>query len=79
MGGSSSKEEQTVENSGAVQNNIHVQTRPMEVHNSENTILLGIICTIKILEMIIYLFKSFRRSLKRNLTVTNNGANAAQP
>lgn len=78
MGGSSSKDEKNTENSGAVQNNIHVG-KPMEVHNSENSILLGIICAIKILEMIIYLFKSFRRSLKRNLNANNNGANAAQP
>lgn len=71
MGGSSSKEEQKVENSGAVQNNIHISKHPMEVHNSENSILLGIICAIKLIEMLIYLFKAFRRSVKRNLATTN--------
>lgn len=71
MGGSSSKEEQNVENSGAVQNNIHIG-KTMEVHNKENTILLGIICTIKIIELLIYMYKGFRRSLKRNLSGNNN-------
>lgn len=78
MGGSSSKEEKNTENSGAVQNNIHVNNKPMEVHNSENTILLGIICTIKLLEMVIYIYKSFRRSLKKNLA-NNPNVQAAQP
>lgn len=66
MGGSSSKEQTNTENSGQVQNNIAIG-RTMEVHNRENTILLGIICTIKLMEVLIYFFKVFRRSLKRNL------------
>lgn len=66
MGGSSSKETQNVENSGQVQNNININ-KTMEVHNSENTLLLSIICGIKILEVVIYLYKAFRRGLKRNL------------
>lgn len=70
MGGSSSKEEGKTENSGAVQNNITVG-KTMEVHNTENSILLGIICAIKVLEILIYLYKSFRRSLKRNLNTGN--------
>lgn len=70
MGGSSSKEEGKTENSGQVQNNIAIG-KPMEVHNQENTILLGIICAVKIMEVIIYFFKIFRRSLKRNLQTGN--------
>lgn len=70
MGGSSSKEEQNVQNSGSVHNNITIG-KPMEVHNQENTILLAILCTIKILEMVIYVYKSFRRGLKRNLISTH--------
>lgn len=72
MGGSSTKEESNVENNGSVQNNITIG-KTMEVHNRENTILLGILVAIKILEMLIYVYKSFRRSLKRNIiTRTRN-------
>lgn len=71
MGGSSSKEGKNVENSGAVQNNINIG-KTMEVHNWENTILLSIICAIKIVEVLIYAYKSFRRNLKRNLSGNNN-------
>lgn len=66
MGGSSSKDESNVEGN-SVQNNISFG-KTMEVHNRENSILLGIICAIKILEILIYLFKSFRRSVMRNLS-----------
>lgn len=66
MGGSSSKETQNVENSGQVQNNIHIN-KTMEVHNAENSMLLGIICAIKVLEVVIFVYKSFRRGLKRKL------------
>lgn len=75
MGGSSSKETQKVENSGAVQNNINIG-KTMEVHNTENTLLLSIICCIKILEVLIYLYKAFRRGLKRKLEIRGHG-NAA--
>lgn len=76
MGGSSSKESNT-ENQGQVQNNIAIG-KPVEVHNQENTILLGIICGIKVLEVVIYFYKSFRRNLKRNLRPAN-GLNLAAP
>lgn len=75
MGGSSSKQEGSVENSGAVQNNITVG-KTMEVHNTENSILLGIICAIKILEVVIYVYKGFRRGLKRKILVNNRPADA---
>lgn len=78
MGGSSSKEETNTENKGQVQNNIAIGKPPLEVHNMENTILLGVICVIKVLEVVIYFYKSFRRNLKKNLRPIN-GANPAAP
>lgn len=70
MGGGESKQENNVENSAAVQNNITVE-KPLEVHNRENTILLGILCAIQLIEMLIYLYKTFRRGLKRQLIATH--------
>lgn len=70
MGGSSWKEGSNTENSGQVQNNISIG-KTMEVLNRENTILLGIICVIKLMEVLIYFFKAFRRNLKKNLQPAN--------
>lgn len=64
MGGSSSKQQVSNENSGTVQNNISIE-KTMEVHNRENTVLLSIICLIQIIELLLYIYKSFRRGLKR--------------
>lgn len=76
MGESSSKEENT-ENKGQVQNNIAIG-EPVEVHNQKSTILLAIICVIKVLEVLIYFYKSFRRNLKKNLRPAN-GINMVAP
>lgn len=82
MGGSSSKQE--TENSGQVQNTISVNTISDTVHTygTEIIMLLSAIVLIKILELFIFIYKSYRRQLRREFArdqARDQGRDQANP
>lgn len=65
MGGSESKEE-NVKNDGQVQNNVTIG-HTVDVSSNEIVILLAMICAIKLIELAVYLFRSFKKDLKKKV------------
>lgn len=65
MGGSHSTEEvKAVDSSGAVNNNI-VFTDPIRISNKEIVLLLSIICVIKIVELLFFVYREHKKNLKK--------------
>lgn len=63
---SSKSETKTAENHGQMQNNLTIGNT-VDVYSHENTILLGLICAIKIIELIIFIVKSCKRNIKKTI------------
>lgn len=74
MGIFGDSEENDIDQKGSIQNNISF-TESISTYGNEVVILLGIIAAIKIFEVIIYSYKTFRRNLKKKLA-TKPGNNA---
>lgn len=65
MGITESKEEtKAVDSNGNVNNNIVIQD-PVPVHNKDIIVVLYLICAIKIVELIIFLYKFHSNRLKK--------------
>jgi hypothetical protein len=64
MGIFGSSEEQTLESTGEVNNNVIVGN-PVDVENEEIVFLLSVICILKLLEFGYICFKAYNRSVKR--------------
>lgn len=64
MGFFGSSEETDIDNKGSVQNTISIG-ETVATYGKELVILLGIISGIKIFEVTMYAYRTFRRSLKR--------------
>lgn len=64
MGIFGSSEETDIDNKGSIQNTISIG-ETVETYGNELVILLGIISGIKVFEVIMYAYRTFRRSLKR--------------
>lgn len=73
MGGGESKQEETktVDSTGAVNNNV-VVTNPVNIRNMDIMILLWLIGIIKVIELILYMYKTHQRTMKKKYT--NNPA-----
>lgn len=78
MGIFGDSEENDIDQKGSIQNNIQF-TETVITYGHEVVILLGIIAGIKIFEVIIFAYKTFRRNLKNKLIVKpgNGGAGSA--
>lgn len=75
MGIFGNSEENDIDQKGSIQNNISF-TESVTTYGNEVVILLSIIAGVKVFEVIIYAYKTFRRNLKRNLTEKpGNGGN----
>lgn len=71
MGSSDSKEEtKTVDSNGNVNNNIVIQD-PVPIHSKDISVVLYIICAIKIFELIIFLYKFHSKNLKKKYANQN--------
>lgn len=66
MGLFGDSEENNIDQKGSIQNNISF-TESVTHYGNEVVILLGIIAAVKIFEIIIFVYKTFRRNLKRKL------------
>lgn len=64
MGGSTSSEKKTVDSTGAVNNNVVVNGE-VDVSSFEIIILLGIICAIKIMEFIYFIYRRHYQNVKK--------------
>lgn len=65
MGGSDSKQEsKTVDSSGTVNNNV-VLNDPVPIMNNEIVILLWTICVIKVLELLLYVYREHYKNIKK--------------
>lgn len=60
----SSEEKKTVDTTGNVNNNVVIQ-EPVPVETQEIVILLSIITTIKIFELLIFLYKQHVKGIKK--------------
>lgn len=69
MGFFGSSEEKEVDTTGTVNNNMVVNT--VDVSSDEITTLLSILVVIKVIELLLYIYKSWRNGLKRRF---GNGA-----
>lgn len=67
MGGSTSSEKKTVDSTGTVNNNVVVNGE-VDVSSLEIIILLGIICAIKILEFIYFVYGRHYHNIKKRVT-----------
>lgn len=69
MGSTTSHDDKkTIDATGEVINNVVVQT-PVEVQHTEKIIiLLLILCTLKIISLIIYIYSSMARKFKKKYT-----------
>lgn len=79
MGGSDSKTENKNEANGQVVNNVNVKNT-VDFFNLEMTILIAIICGIKIIELMFWLYRCHTRNIKRRaefITKTNAGGSNA--
>lgn len=72
MGLFGSSEENDIDNKGSIQNSISIG-ETVTTYGNELVILLGIICGIKVFEVLIYAYKTFRRGLKRSLNDRSGG------
>lgn len=68
MGIFGDSEENNIDQKGSIQNNIAI-TETVTTYGNEVVILLGIIAGIKVFEVIIFAYKTFRRNLKKKLIV----------
>lgn len=70
MGGSSTKEAKAVESTGHVNNNLVIGkvSGEVDVYSIEIVILLGIICAIKIIEFIYFVYRRHYQNVKRHVT-----------
>lgn len=75
MGGSQSTEEKNVETHGTVNNNLTLV--PTNTRLTDIEIILLVLCGIRVVEMIIYIYISHLRRLRRKYTQRpgNNGDN----
>lgn len=64
MGGASSTEKKAVDTTGGVNNNIVVNGE-VDVNSDEVIILLGIICAIKIMEFIYFVYRRHYQNIKK--------------
>lgn len=64
MGIFGSSEEQTIDNTGEVNNNVIV-SNPVDIRSEEVVTLLSIICALKMLEFAYICFKAYQRHLKK--------------
>lgn len=72
MGGTESKDEtKSVDSNGYVNNNVVIQD-PISSNSGEIKILLYVICIIKIIELLIFIYKFHRKNLKRKYTNPNS-------
>lgn len=72
MGNTDSKEEtKAVDSNGNVNNNVVIQEPNSK--NSDIKIVLYIICGIKIIELLIFIYKFHRKNLKRKYISANKG------
>lgn len=68
MGGNTSSEKKAVDSTGTVNNNVVVTAESLgevDVTSSEIVIFLGIICAIKIMEFIYFIYKRHYRNVKK--------------
>lgn len=73
MGIFGSSEENEIDNKGQIQNTISIG-ETVETYGNELVILLGIISGVKMFEVIMYAYRTFRRSLKRAINDRRAGA-----
>lgn len=68
MGGSDSKPAKTIESSGHVNNNVVIGkvSGEVDVYSTELVVMLGIICIIKILEFVYFVYRRHYQSIKRH-------------
>lgn len=69
MGGSSSTEKKAVDTTGGVNNNIVVNGE-VDVSSDEVVILLGIICAIKIMEFVYFIYRRHYQTIKKRSSPT---------
>lgn len=69
MGGSESKESKVIESAGHVNNNVLIGkvTGEVDVYSIEIVILLGIICAIKIIEFIYFIYRRHYQNIKKHV------------
>ena len=71
MGTTESKDEtKTVDSNGNVNNNVVIQEQNSS-NSFEMKILLYIVCIIKIIELLVFIYKFHRKNLKRKYTNPN--------
>lgn len=70
MGGTSSSEKKTVDSTGTINNNVVVNGE-VDVTSLEIVILLGIICAIKIMEFIYFIYKRHYQNVKKRVSTQN--------
>lgn len=65
MGGKqSAQEKKTVETNGSVNNNFVIEDS-VQIHNKEMMVILYIICAIKIFELLLYIYKSHTKRIRK--------------
>lgn len=70
MGGTSSSEKKTVDSTGTINNNVVVNGE-VDVTSLEIIILLGIICAIKIMEFIYFIYRRHYQNVKKRVSTQN--------
>lgn len=70
MGGSSSKDEKSIDSNGNVNNNVILkdEANGSAIYEYEIMIILLIICIIKIIEFIYFVYAKHQRTLKKKYT-----------
>lgn len=64
MGGSGSKEQKKTESQGQVTNTVTVENIS-DFTSNELSLMIAIICVVKILELTLYIYNKFVRNLKK--------------
>ena len=75
MGSSNSK---VSDNNGEIVNNIEIANTE-DFQSKEQTILLGIIAAVKIFEVILFIFRTYNKTMKKKLNARGNQNGPAQP
>lgn len=75
MGSGSSTEEKKVDSNGNINNNL-VLEGPVSLANTELIIMIGIICFIKVVEVIYLAFRTYQRGLKKKYSASNRSTGA---
>lgn len=67
MGGSESKETKAIDSNGQVNNNVVIGkiSGEVDVYSIEIVVMLGIICAIKLLEFIYFVYQRHYQKIKR--------------